>query len=260
MMIGMSVMPRSMRRASAPSRSGRPRSSTTRSGASAATRRSASSAVPTACTVCPRSVSDRNSAPRTTWSSSTRSTVAMGSPYCAGQDVGMRRRLSYLAVWALATATTIGVSYWAIRPVLVAASSEVRAAVRGRRTAGRRAVAVPAPSLSPSPSPSPSPPRSPRHRRRSCRRPRVGCATPDATGGTAGTHVRAAGRAGDSVLQPGATYGDRHHPANGFTSPRRRLSPDSAVVYLLRGQVHLAVVGHLANSCYSEITESVDLI
>ena len=85
MMIGTSVMPRSIRSASEPSRSGRPRSSTTRSGVSAATRRSASSAVPTACTACPRSVSERSIAPRTTWSSSTRSTVATSRPYCPWQ-------------------------------------------------------------------------------------------------------------------------------------------------------------------------------
>ena len=124
-------MPRSIRSASAPSRSGSPRSSTIRSGASAATRRSASRAVPVACTVWPRSVSDRISAPRTTWSSSTSSTVAMvETVLAAARCVGAPAALFVLA-WVVATAVSVGGSWVGLQPVLPAADRQTAAGVVG---------------------------------------------------------------------------------------------------------------------------------
>src|SRR5690606_27225405 len=77
-MTGTSVIPRSIFRASEPSRSGSPRSRTTTSKRKWATSRSASSAVPTLRTVYEASVRCRISAERTNWSSSTTRTLAMG--------------------------------------------------------------------------------------------------------------------------------------------------------------------------------------
>lgn len=170
----------------------------------------------------------------------------------------MRRRLAYLAVWAVATFTTIGVSYWGIQSVLVAASPQRSAPLSAAKL--RHAAPSPSPSLSPSPSPSPTP--SPTPKRKPSPKPSVTpgwVRTPDARGGTALTRV--------FTLQGGQVTvfcdrGDVHlvdvKPARGFGQSQNRRSPDSL-------QVNLTSEKHISrlwviwrnDSCYAEISESV---
>jgi hypothetical protein len=173
----------------------------------------------------------------------------------------MRRRLRYLAVWALATATTIGVSYWGIQSVLVAA-----APARSRPLSAaelRHAAPSSTDPASPSalPSPSPPPPASPTA-------PAVPppnaaptpgwVSTPDARGGTA--LARAFSLQGGQVTVF-CNRGDVHvigfTPAKGFTESETRFAPDSL-------RINFSSEKHISrlwvtwrNSCYSEITESV---
>lgn len=174
----------------------------------------------------------------------------------------MRRRLTYLAVWALATATTIGVSYWGIRSVLVAASPQRSAPLSAAEL--RHAAPSPSPSPSPSssPSPSPSPTRSPtRSPTQPPARPTPTpgwVTTPDARGGTALVRT--------FVLQGGqvtvfCSRGDVHvttvTAARGFTQSETRFSPDSLRVNLSSDKHISRLWVTWRNSCYSEITESV---
>jgi hypothetical protein len=166
----------------------------------------------------------------------------------------MRRRLTYLAVWALATAITIGVSYWGIRSVLVAASPQGSAPL----SAAELRHAAPSPSPSPSASPSPSPPaRSPTPPAKPS--PTPGWVnTPDPRGGSG--LVRTFVLVGGEVTVF-CTRGDVHvtgiTPAKGFTQSETRFSPDSLRINL-SGDKHISRLWVTwRNSCYSEITESV---
>jgi hypothetical protein len=174
----------------------------------------------------------------------------------------MRRRLRYLAVWALATATTIGVSYWGIRSVLVAAAPERSAPLSAAelRHAAPSPTESPSPPPSPSPKPSPSPaaPTSPPPAPRSASPTPGWVSTPDARGGDA--LVRAFSLEGGQVTVF-CNRGDVHvigfTPAKGFTQSETRFSPDSL-------RINFSSEKHISrlwvtwrNSCYAEITESV---
>jgi hypothetical protein len=173
----------------------------------------------------------------------------------------MRRRLRYVAVWALATAITIGVSYWGIRSVLVAAGPERSAPLSAAelRHAAPSPTDSPAPPPLPSPTPSPTAPAAPPSPPAPSLSPTPGwVTTPDARGGEA--LVRAFSLEGGQV-SVFCNRGDVHvtgiTPAKGFTQSETRFSPDSL-------RVNFSSERHISrlwvtwrNSCYAEITESV---
>jgi hypothetical protein len=174
----------------------------------------------------------------------------------------MRRRLTYFAVWAFATAATIGVSYWGIQSVLVAASPQRPTPLSAADL--RHAAPSPSPSSSPSPSPSPSPsltrssppPPKPSSPKASVTPGWV--STPDTRGGTA--LVRAFTLQGGQVTVF-CNRGDVHvvdaTAARGFVKSETRQSPDSLRVNFT-GDRHISrLLVMWRNSCYSEISESV---
>jgi hypothetical protein len=169
----------------------------------------------------------------------------------------MRRRLIYLAVWALATAATIGVSYWGIRSVLVAGSPERSTPLSAAEL--RHAAPSPSPSPSLSPTPSPTPSRTP-----SSPPPKPSVtpgwvSTPDTRGGTA--LVR------NFTVQGGlvtvfCNRGDVHvvgvKAARGFIESETRDLPDSLRInFTSTKHISRLWVTWRNSACYSEITESV---
>lgn len=163
----------------------------------------------------------------------------------------MRRRLTYVVVWAVATASTIGVSYWGIRSVLDSAGPERSAPLSAAelRRAAPSPTPSPSPSLSPSPSPSPPPPAPPSD-----------SPTPE--------WVRAPSGPGQTRVFPleGGTVtmfcnrGDVHvtgfTPVKGFTQSERRFSPDSLQVSFSSDRHISRVWVTWRNTCYAEVTES----
>jgi hypothetical protein len=172
----------------------------------------------------------------------------------------MRRRLRYLAVWAVATATTIGVSYWGIRSVLVATGPERS----GPLSAADLRHAAPSPTDSPFP-PAQSPPGPAQSPAGVPAPPTAGVAptpgwlsTPDARGGTA--LVRTFSLLGGQVTvfcNGGDVHVTGFTPAKGFTQSETRFSPDSLRINFSSGTHISRVWVTWRNSCYAETTESV---
>jgi hypothetical protein len=168
----------------------------------------------------------------------------------------MRRRLTYLGVWVLATLATIGVSYWGIRSVTAAAPPQRSTPLSAAEL--RHAAPSPTPSPSPSESPSPSPSPSPTPKPPNPSVTPGWVSTPNADGGTA--LVRTFSLQGGQVTVFCAR-GDVHvvdtDAVKGFTESENRLSPDSLRINFISDQHISRLWVTWRNSCYAEITESV---
>lgn len=183
----------------------------------------------------------------------------------------MRRRLTYLAVWSLATAVAVGVSCWGVRPALFAAAS-------GRHLSAaelRRAMPSPAPSRSPSPSPSPSSPAGPSSAPDSAvsDSAETGTPSPPAAGGspTPGWVGTPDPRGSAAMVRTFALQGGQVTvfcalgdvrvigtvPVSGFTLSESRQSADSLRVALTSARHTSQVWVAWRDGCYAEVSESV---
>lgn len=164
----------------------------------------------------------------------------------------VRRRIAYLAAWAVATAVTVTAAALGLRPVLIAAAATRTSPLSA--VALRRAAPSPSPppaSASPSPSPSPVAP--------SSARPTSPVPPPAETWTPAADGFRRAFRTtgGDlvAVCAKGAVQVTEVTPHSGYTVSTSRNGPDSVTVTFTTNRHVSRLVIRWWNGPYAEVTE-----